>query len=122
MTPLWPFWYQSVHEAPNWSQLFENNERESSTKQLIHSFLPSGKPPTRLLSKRDVSHIPADRNEKLPTQDVLTNKCEEAERREPMSVTVEHYADRRTAKHIDKPRKKQKQRNSAKKHKKATEY
>ena len=100
------------------------SQRGRSINKTTHtlSLLPSRKAAPRLLSKSDVAHLPADQNAKLPTHDVLTNQSEKAEYREPLRVTVDHFADRSTAKQIDKPRKKQKQRSLTQNHKQTTKY
>ena len=55
-------------------------------------------------------------------QDVLTNQSEEVECSEPMGVTAEHHAHSSTAKQIDKPRKKLKQRHPTRTHERTAEY
>ena len=115
------FWYESALEAPKWSQLFEN-ESNPSKKQLIQCAPTVRKAALRFLSERYVADVPADQIAKMQAQDVLTNQSKEAERREPMRITVEHYANRSTAKQTDRPRNKQKQRKPRQNHKQTTKY
>ena len=123
------------HDA-NWTILVQERARGSKLESAFRtqrrliinktthalSLLPSSKAASRNLSQRDVAHVPVNQNARLPTQDVMTNQSEEAERREPMRVALQQYANRSTAKQVKKPRNNQKQRNLTQNDNQAIEY